>query len=141
MNRLIVLQKYIWRLRIALNKLEVPMEAIISSIILGLVLVMLGVNVYGKVDQGRRDYEVYLSEVAALAELKSERDRLLEELAYTKSLEYKLLYVRDSFNLARPGERIYELPPEVKFFEVQEPPLRVYSELSIPKLWQILLFE
>lgn len=115
------------------------MDDILSLLVLLLVLGVVGVNFYRKVEEGRRNYDVYVQELEALEELQAENDQLREELAYYNSAEYRLLYARDSLNLVRPGETLFELAEEIVIYDFAEEPVDLYAELEPLDVWQHLL--
>lgn len=136
---------FLARLRYKLSshvpRMEIPVENLISTVILILIVVFLSTNLARRVHESTQDYAVYLAEQEALAKLTAENKQLQDELDYYNSIEYRLLYARDSLNSVQPGEKLYELSKDIVIYSYQPEPVRIYEELEKLKIWQSLLIE
>lgn len=119
---------------------RVQVDVMLSIVFLAVVLVVLGVNLFKRLDESSRDYGVYLTELASLEKLRNENQQLLAQLDYYNSVEYKLLYARDSLNKVRPGEKLYEISGDIVLYNFSTPPVKLYPELQPIKVWWNLLF-
>lgn len=81
--------------------------AIGLAILLSYVVMFIEVKLQG--DRGARRLAALESEVAAL---EAERDRLLKELAYTKTDEYVEKAAREELKWIRPGEKAFVPVPK-----------------------------
>jgi cell division protein FtsB len=120
---------------------SLQVDVIISVVFLLIILIILGTNLWRKIEDGRRDYAVYVEEQAALDKLRSENALLKAELNYYSSIEYKLLYARDSLNKVRSGEKLYELSNDVIIYNYAPEPVKLYSKLEPLEVWRRLLFD
>jgi cell division protein FtsB len=121
-------------------QVKVPLDVVISVVFLSAVLAIVAANFVKRIEEGKRDYDVYLAEQVSLNKLKAENLQLKAELNYYNSLEYKLLYARDSLNKVRPGERLYELSNEIVLYNINPEPVKIYNQLNLIEVWRHLLF-
>jgi cell division protein FtsB len=91
------------------------------------------------VTNARNNYEVYVFEKEGLQELKAEQARLLQELAYYESFEYKKLYARENLFLGEPGERLYKLTEPPKLYQVRVREKDYFTDTNFTAWWMKLL--
>lgn len=132
--------RYFWDQNRPRIDFKIRFDLIISVLLLLALLAILGSSLVRKIEESSRNYGVYLAEQAALETLKAENSKLKSELDYYSSMEYKLLFARDSLNKARPGEKIYEVAGEVELHSVQGMQTSLYPQLELERIWQSLLF-
>lgn len=90
-----------------LNKWEFDLSAFFLQIILIVMIIALGYNVYIAYQKGIKNSQLESEASQKLAELKAESRQLDAELQYYGSVEFKKIYARDTQNLAQPGESLY----------------------------------
>ena len=140
MNKVNLLTRAQVRVRKTVSSVHLPVEAVTSLVILFLILVIMSVTLVRKVQESGKNYEVYQQELTALDDLQAENEQLRRELAYYNSIEYKLLYARDSLNTTRPGERLYELSDEIVLYDYEPEQVSMYDQLDLKSVWWSLLF-
>lgn len=69
--------------------------------------------------------------------MQQENLKLLNELQYYQSYEYKKLYARDNLRLGEPGERLYKIVGDQATYNVPEKELELFEESNLQ--WWILL--
>lgn len=137
---LLLRARYFWdqhRPRIDFN---IRFDLIMSLLMLTALLIILGSSLFRKIEESSRNYGVYLTERAAVEKLRTENEKLKSELDYYNSVEYKLLYARDSLNRIRPGEKIFEITSDVKLHTVETSQPSLYPQLELGQIWSKLLF-
>ena len=73
------------------------------------IIFALSYNTYSSIERAIRGSRLLEIERQKLEEEKRKAEELELELQYFSSLEYRQRYAYDSLNLARPGERIYNI--------------------------------
>jgi hypothetical protein len=120
------------RKRSSANFRNMAVDSLVITIALIVVGTLLFSNVIRVISTGKSNYDTFLSEEAALAEIRNKNNQLSEEYDYVNSDEFKKLILRDTLGVADQSERLYKTKNEVQYFdeEVEYFDLRDISDYS-----------
>ena len=117
------------------NIQNISTEGVGLTLILGLVLLIVLVNIFRTIEKGVSNYSVFVAE-QELLERKLKKNKELEEtLAYYESTETKEILARDVLNLAKQNELLFETQEEAIFFEEQKVLLSTNDLLPNKERW------
>ncbi|HEC66378.1 MAG TPA: hypothetical protein ENI23_13910 [bacterium] len=113
----------------------------ISLIIISLVTILyLSFSIYSVVKRGKENFDRIEQENERFLSLQKEGEALEDELEYTRSLEFKESFVRDSLNYARSNQDIYyikrEEEIEYEYLEKNKDPIVIDNS---KEWWQVLV--
>ena len=112
----------------------------VDSLLITVALIVVGIllfsNVVRVITTGKANYDTFLSEESALAEIREKNNRLAEEYEYVNSDDFKKLILRDTLGVADQSENLYKTKEEVQYFdeEVEYFDLRDVTDYS--SWWQ-----
>lgn len=122
--------------RSASNFRNMAVDSLLITVALIVVGILLFSNVVRVITTGKANYDTFLSEESALAEIREKNNRLAEEYEYVNSDEFKKLILRDTLGVADQSENLYKTKEEVQYFdeEVEYFDLRDVTDYSL--WWQ-----
>lgn len=113
---------------------EVKFDGILLAVVLSFFILVLGGNIIRVFTNGQSNYATFLEEQEELYRLQDRNKSLSEEFEYVSSDEYKALLLRDTQNLARPEEKLFNTK-EAPNFLVETPEFLDVSEKSDYTSW------
>lgn len=116
------------------NMNEVKFDGILLAVVLSFFILVLGGNIIRVFTNGQSNYATFLEEQEELYRLQDRNKSLSEEFEYVSSDEYKALLLRDTQNLARPEEKLFNTK-EAPNFLVETPEFLDVSEKSDYTSW------
>lgn len=122
------------------NLNQIRFEGATLSVVLAFLVLIISGNIIRVFTNGQSNYSTFLEEKADLNKLLERNETLAKEYEYVTSDEYKSLLLRDSQNLAKPEEVLFNTKEKPSFF-FEEPE---YLDVSIKKDyfdWWIKLIE
>lgn len=114
------MQPLIYRIRnlFSIRLPKVWLQGWLSVILVCGLTMALGSNLWRIAVNAQYNTEVYNAEIEGLEKLKSENDKLEDELDFYSSNEYRRVYIRDNRHLVESGNtQLYKVVDELSFAE------------------------
>jgi len=126
--------------RKTLNNLRrIAFEGMAFSVFLIVVSLVLFSNVVRVIATGKNNYETYLKERDALAEIRKKNEELKNEYEYVNSDEFKKLILRDAFSIASQEERLFRTKDQVRYFDEEVELLKLEDKKDFIDWWLQLI--
>ncbi len=119
---------------------ETVVEGGLLTVILVVSLLLLLSNIFRVISTGKSNFDVYVYEQESLNALKEKNKELSLDKTYYQSEEYKLLSLRDTELMAKPGESIYTTRDKTEYFDQPKALLDVSYKENYADWWVKLFF-
>lgn len=119
---------------------ETVIEGGLLTVILVVSLLLLLSNIFRVISTGKSNFDVYVYEQDSLNALKEKNKELSLDKTYYESEEYKLLFLRDTELMAKPGESIYTTRDKPEYYDQPKILLDISYKENYADWWAKLFF-